>query len=98
MAHPFINYDPYEKEEGQSEPAFRCYGLGKGKDVSKKMEKMCRQYLINMFKEHSEAHYLHIRDSDNLINPIEMDKHKNPLYETWRDYMRQRSLDRKYRI
>lgn len=69
---------------------FRCYGLGKGKNIKLEIENQSRTFLRNILNEYPKLislYYKDEKDIDSLIDKISFDFHKTPLYNSWSEFI-----------
>ena len=82
VADPFCNVSYPETDQPEW---FRCYGLGRGPDVTEEVEAMSREFLNKMVDEYPKlvVQYLLVDDVEATLNMKEVEKVHHPLFLDW---------------
>lgn len=74
----------FRKDKKTTPNWFRCYGLGKGKDISSTIERESRIFLDKMRREYPKLIGLYLQnDVEVLIDHNEVRKYLTPTYNSW---------------
>lgn len=86
--HITILIEPFLKRHSDVEKAtwFRCYGVGKGNDVSEGIENLSRTFIAHILAEYPLLlHAYAIDDVDSQIEDWVVTKYQNPPYGSWKE-------------
>lgn len=65
-------------------PYYRCFGLGKGPDITEKIEKLSREFIIKIIQERTGFLpgnvFTNLKD---IIDPVRAEMHRHPLVNTY---------------
>jgi hypothetical protein len=82
FAEPFLTLFRTEDEPDW----FRCFGLGKGKNVQASINEMSRKFLMKLAEEYPILFRDYcVDDTDQLIDWKEIEKFRKPKYNSWKE-------------
>jgi len=70
------------------EPWHRCYGLGKGPDISKSIEEKALKFLRCFFNNYNNLTEIFFKQKENLINKKCYAHHTKPIHATWEEALK----------
>lgn len=94
LAEPFLPWSSMSSDH------HRCFGLGKGSDVTSTMSEVCRRFLIAL-AEDEEENYLRRQafkkdryEIEGMLSEERIDCYTKPRYKTYEDYFRSEILSK----